>query len=613
MAEYKASVKEVLDNALNGRETANYEFPLFTKHGTRREILLNATTRRDASGAIVGVVGVGQDITEKKAAERYQFAEQAKSRFLAAISHELRTPLNFILGMLELLLEAQLPESASKIISDIFTVSNLLLNLINDILDLSKVEAGKLELSYFPFDVHSTLSHALELVSFQIQQKQISLSLQILPGVPKLVMGDSNRFRQVLLNLLTNAIKFTPSHGKVTVISKLVEEHEDRYEIMVEVHDTGIGIKTEEFGNLFTLFGKLKDDRAKNSNAMGCGLGLAISKQLCEVMDGRIGVESTYGVGSKFWFTITVKKLGDSDVVANTSLINALNEESTSTGAKRILLVEDNDFNISVARAMLAKHQHVVDVAVNGAIAADKFQTGSYDVIFMDCEMPVMNGYVATSRIREIEKKNAVTKKTPIIGLTAFAMKGDREKCLDAGMDDYATKPVSRATLLRMIKKWCGDGKDPTPLTDSHAFIASIDITCKSGQDNLCLTDSPVEVEPQLFRFTEILARNGYDQEMALENLDSFICSCHNSVDKLREGVETGRFADVRVTAHALKGAAAFIGAEKLRVCASRLEKQANDETTTEPELFSSLEELEETSAVLIDSIKRWRAKDGAI
>ncbi|ETN12516.1 hypothetical protein, variant [Phytophthora nicotianae INRA-310] len=465
--DYRKAVGLVFSKACEGTETANFEFPLMTKAGRRLEILLNATSRFNEHGEVMGV-----DYTARK------HMEAAKVNFLASFSHELRTPLNGVLGMLELLKEQPLDKSIERYVHMAYVSGSLLLNLINDILDLSKIEAGHLEISTAPFQMHDLLDYSIEIFKFKAKERGLKLELKCGDNVPKAVIGDVVRLRQVLLNLLSNAIKFT-NEGSITVACSVVHSPElppQFKKLLFQVIDTGIGMDAEEKMRLFSLFTKL--ERTRQNNPTGSGLGLAICKQLAELMDGSIDVDSELGVGSNFFFTVVVRLIDEVDpkhayyssedfLDPSTALLSpnggvraGENGENATVRAEvpkqaRILVVEDNEFNWEVVKCFLQQDDHLLQWEVNGRDAVKAYSENhtEFDLVFMDCEMPIMDGYTATNAIREFELKHNLPR-IPILGLTAYAMSGDRQKCLDCGMDEFMVKPISKLSLRKAIRQW---------------------------------------------------------------------------------------------------------------------------------------------------------------
>ncbi|KAE9016560.1 hypothetical protein PR001_g10804 [Phytophthora rubi] len=469
--ECRQQVRQLLNQALIGIDVGEMELPMTTKRGVFLLLLVNASSKKDMHGNIRGVIGVGQDYTARK------HMEAAKVNFLASFSHELRTPLNGVLGMLELLKEQPLDKSIERYVHMAYVSGSLLLNLINDILDLSKIEAGHLEITIAPFQMHDLLEYSIEIFKFKARERGLKLELKSGENVPRAVIGDVVRLRQVLLNLLSNAIKFT-NEGSITVACSVVNSPDlppQFRKLLFQVIDTGIGMDAEEKMRLFSLFTKL--ERTRQNNPTGSGLGLAICKQLAELMDGSIDVDSELGVGSNFFFTVVVRLIDEVDpkhayyssedffdpslpILSDGSTRTGENSETASVRVEvptqaRILVVEDNEFNWEVVKCFLQQDDHLLQWEVNGRDAVKAYSENhtEFDLIFMDCEMPIMDGYTATATIREFEREFNLPR-IPILGLTAYAMSGDRKKCLDCGMDEFMVKPISKLSLRKAIRQW---------------------------------------------------------------------------------------------------------------------------------------------------------------
>ncbi|MEN8257886.1 MAG: cache domain-containing protein [Thermodesulfobacteriota bacterium] len=383
-------------------------------------------------------------------------ANKIKGEFLANMSHEIRTPLSGIMGFSELLLDAELKPELGDKIKKIHLSAQSLLGVINDILDFSKMEAGKMEIEAKVFDPAQIVSNSLAVVEIRAQEKGLQLEKEIAPEVPSLTIGDPHRLQQILVNLLNNAIKFT-SRGRVIVsVSRSEGDGEADNFLRFEVEDTGIGIDKEKQQEIFTSFRQA--DTSHGRKFGGTGLGLSICSLLVQVMGGKIGVNSEPGQGSTFWFTVALRQPDDTEAasfpVDRSKLLSQFVAER-GLSEVNILLVEDDEVSRMVAEALLDEYGFKVTTAENGEAAVQAYLDGGYHLILMDVQMPMVDGFEATARIRAMERETG--KHTPIIALTAHAMKGYREKCLESGMDDYLTKPFVADTffdvLLRQLKK----------------------------------------------------------------------------------------------------------------------------------------------------------------
>jgi len=378
-------------------------------------------------------------------------ANVAKSQFLAVISHEIRTPMNGILGTTELLLGTPLTQSQRQYAQTAYRSATSLLALIDDVLDLSRIEAGKLALHTTTIDLRALVTEAVDLMTATARDKPVTVSCTVPRQLPERMEGDPVRLRQLLVNLLHNAVKFT-ERGSVDLDVTILDNTPDAMRLLFAVQDTGIGIAEDQLDSVFDTF--TQADASSTRRHGGSGLGLAIVKELTELMGGQVGVESRLGEGSIFWFDLSLKKATD----APAPIEPAMSDDDGGLSA-HVLLAEDDPVNQMVVEEMLKRLGCVVDVVSDGDAARAAATRHRYDLVFMDCHMPVMDGFEATRRIREEEQAQGT--RTPIVALTADALAGDRERCIESGMDDYMTKPVSGAVLAAAVERWTGRRTPP--------------------------------------------------------------------------------------------------------------------------------------------------------
>jgi TMAO reductase system sensor TorS len=439
LAETMEHICEEENYGLRARKHSNDELGVLV---TGINTMLDGIERRDA-----------QLVVAKQAAEE---ANRAKSRFLAQMSHEIRTPMNGVLGIAGLLLKTSLDKKQRQFVRTIMHSGESLLNLINDILDFSKIEAGKLELEYLHFNVRQLVEETLALFSNRAEECNVHLAGFVHASVPAVLVGDSGRLLQILMNLLGNALKFT-SDGEVKLNLFLEKNDEQGCLLRFEVQDSGIGIPRRKQGEIFNAFAQV--DGSTTRKFGGTGLGLAICSQLVQLMQGRIGVESEEGEGATFWFT-ALFTLGSEEFFEKTEKPED-DTEDCSLDAE-VLVAEDNLTNQIVARGLLEQLGCRVTMVENGREAVAQVLENPFDIVFMDCQMPIMDGYEATRRIRAGEKESG-RPSVVIVALTAHAMKGDREHCLAVGMDDYLSKPFREDQLTDLLGRWlsCKNTDEP--------------------------------------------------------------------------------------------------------------------------------------------------------
>jgi two-component system, sensor histidine kinase and response regulator len=648
---------------------------------------------RDSQGKRIGIQGMFWDVTTRIQAENAlreakdlaEAASRSKSDFLANMSHEIRTPMNAILGMTELVLETSLTSSQREYLTMVQASGEALLSLLNDILDFSKIEAGKLEFDNDSFDLRDSLSDAMRTLATKAFRKKLELAINIHPDVAKRVITDAGRLRQVIMNLVGNAIKFT-DEGEIVLSVQCLGKNEDEATLRFHVKDTGIGISPAKIDRIFAEFEQA--DTSTTRQFGGTGLGLAISRRIVELMGGTLQVKSELGVGSNFFFDVTlpidheefqiadqvadvsdivvlvvddnqtnrqildvmlngwgmkpivcdsaveafevlrqsqlagepiqlvlsdvnmpdndgfelVEWIRSKEEIANTKVImltsgsrpgdfeakrglkidahlmkpvkqsdlfnaigDALNvsehtrarrsqfeEVKQQIGPLKILLAEDNLVNQRLAIGLLEKFGHNVTVAINGAEAVEKYREGSFDVVLMDVQMPEMDGFEATAAIREIENQNQ--RRTPIIAMTAHAMVGDRQRCLDAGMDDYISKPIRVPALISAI---------------SGLEVSSAD----TDQSQDFTSNSSFLVD-----WSMALETVGGDRNLLKDLINIFIAESDKMLNDISKAIQSRNAKELRRAAHAVKGALRHLGAQVVSEPAVELEKMGEDE-----------------------------------
>ena len=516
-------------------------------------------------GELIGYRGADRDISEQIKAKhllieknKAEAETKMKSEFLARMSHEIRTPMNVIIGMTKLALKTHLNQKQEGYIHNAHHSAENLLGIINDILDYSKIEAGKLDLEENFFNLNEVLSNTVNLLRYQADDKAITINIDISHEVPLFLQGDPLRIGQILTNLTNNAVKFTETGGRVDIKIRMIGQIEGRATLQFTISDTGIGISPEQQEKLFQPFSQADDSTTRKYG--GSGLGLSISKQLTEIMGGEIWVESQEGEGCDFHFKLTLFVCSEEQVeqlISENKLdsITAIEQLSGST----ILLVEDNKMNQVLALDLLNDHGINTILANNGAEALEQLKHHKVDGVLMDCQMPVMDGYETTRKMREQKR----LKDLPIIALTANAMKHDVEKVLSIGMNDHIGKPINSDELFMTMAKWI----TPKPSEKMNQYLVEVHEHEKAS------------IEPEIAGINYAIGLNYSNSKPRLyeRSLQLFINSNGQLISQLDESWNRGDIETLRRFVHSLKSSAAIIGAEKLSQLAIGFEQNCTE------------------------------------
>ena len=565
--------------ALSTGNSITLEMNFQRKSGELYVAELHYSPVHDEDGKVSHYIGLLSDIGPRKEAEealrtaRDQALENSrlKSEFLSTMSHEIRTPMNGIIGMTDLLLDTAQSAEQHDFTCVVRDSANALLIIINDILDFSKIEAGKLAIEITDLSPEQVVASVAELLAAKAREKDLALTSFVDPMLPARLLGDPTRLRQVLLNLLGNAVKFT-RNGNVELSARLelTDDVLQTKQVRFEIRDTGIGISPATQARLFQSF--TQADSSTTRKYGGTGLGLAISKRLVELMGGEIGVISDEGKGSTFWFTLPLVEPDETHNAARPA--PALLKQSVTTDAvdlaaaakprPMILLAEDNLINQKVARLQLHKlgyALHIVDngqEAVTAMSAAQAASPPPYAAILMDCQMPVMDGFEATAAIRKAEHLQPGAKRIAIIAMTANAMQGDRERCLAAGMDDYISKPFNPERLGSLLAEWINQSASIDPAQEA----------AESRSSRPSPSSQPID-------FTRLNDFFGDDQQVIMELLDLFRTATRPLLEKLQAAAAQQDANALKALAHEVKGSAGNLGIEGMARLAADLENAA--------------------------------------
>lgn len=576
-------------------QPARLEYSITTASGQTKWLFEQGDFVLNDSGDVVALEGLIIDVTERKlleqemlaARQQAEAANAVKSEFLANMSHEIRTPMNAVLGLIYLCLQTQLSAEQRDMLSRSYAAAESLLDILNDILDISKIEAGKLEVEQVEFPLAEVLDKVFNLLKFRVEEKGLKHSVTVDEEVPSTVIGDPMRLGQVLLNIAGNAVKFT-EQGSVSLELFCEAGVDGDLVLRFVFRDTGIGMSHEQMENLFESFNQT--DTTITRKYGGTGLGLAISRRLVHLMGGDIQVESEPGKGSTFTFSVrfrsverhvpALKDVWDYDTRMTSPLLDSAGMEGSLEGV-RVLLVEDNALNREVASGMLRGMGVEITLACNGQEALAILDQQDYDVVLMDMRMPVMDGLSATRQIRRNPRWNAM----PIIAMTANAMHSDVEACKAAGMNDHIAKPVSRKLLESALRKWTGResaldatvGRPDGGVMDGAVALPGVDVA-------------------------DILDKLEIDMDTYREFLAFFADSQGSMVVNIRQAMEQGDVAEAGHLAHALKGSSAYLGFRALSAAAGALENALAD--TTSSDAHRALSEVESVFGEMMRAIE---------
>ena len=571
------------------------------------------------------VVAFTRDITERKAMEdelrrakiAAEQAAQAKSEFLANMSHEIRNPLNAIIGLSELTLQTSLTDQQRNYIQKVERSGQLLLGIINDILDFSKIDAGKLELESLPFDIGEVVANLTSILGFKAEEKGLQLHCHVDPKLPSTLLGDSLRLSQILINLGNNAIKFTEA-GEINIRAEVLIECQNTVMLRFSVVDTGIGMTVDQQSKLFQSFSQA--DSSMTRKYGGTGLGLAICKKLIELMEGQIWCESELGVGSAFYFTVCLIKpvphgLLEPCTIASSVTDANLEETIASLQGVKILVVEDNEINQELIRDLLIYHGLQVELANNGQEALNRLEQETFDVLLMDIQMPIMNGYTATAQIRQQERYQYL----PIIAMTANALHSDHRKALEVGMNAHIVKPVKIRDLFETLAQWVKWGKvgkttgkilgktnaeptDPVPDPDPASTMYPLS------------SETPV-VESTVMTLPEM---EGIDQSEGLRNVENldlyrkllikFRDRYENFLEEFQSEQQSKDPTAATRYAHSLKGVAATLGIKTVQESALSLEltcKHINNALEIDPDVMAAcIQSVQQSLEPILDVLR---------
>lgn len=561
----------------------DYEVDLKDKHNNRIQGTITSSVWKTIDGKIIGFHGTIRDFTQKRRAEELirekEFAERSskmKERFLANMSHEIRTPMNAISGITRLLLNTKLSDIQKEYLGAIESSTEHLLALINDILDFSKIEAGEMNFDKVPFQPRQLFDRLNYTFKFKAIEGDIELIFDIDENIPDRLIGDPVKLNQILINLIGNAVKFTDK-GFVKLKVSIIEKNNDELRLQMVVKDTGIGIPEDKLENIFKTFEQINENTARLVE--GTGLGLAISRQLIELQGGEIKVSSKVGQGTEFLVSMPFKlsdEIPENQGIKDSNPVQKI-KEFKPLGINDLLLVEDKKLNQLVASETIKSwwgNDIVIDIADNGRIALEMVQEKQYDVVLMDIQMPEMNGYDATKAIRKLEKP---VSEMPIIALTAYATKGEADKCLDAGMNNYVSKPIDPNELYQRL----AETLQPDMQVDIDTGVSHEPIP-EEGDNKV--------VDKLNLNFMDSLA--GDNDTLKKKLLDLVLEETPEELVTLKAAIETKDWDRVRSVAHKMKSSFSYLGLKKILEVIKTIELEAKQREDLDkiPRQFASIE-----------------------